>query len=544
MSATIHLYNNFKELQKCPIVGANAMFQEENVLKWYCIVVGPEGSPYSGVPVRFTLEFDNNYPNTPPKAFFDTFFAYSGGAQMRDEKGRIGVCLDIFGNFGMVHTEWKDNVGSGWSPSYTVSTILLTMQCLLSDRDMISLRTEDIKRTLESSRDYRCSVTGHNGASRDQWVPKVFLSNEEINSYKAENGIVTELPAKYDPLVDNYVCYITKETAAAGALLGFGIHVENARIGSLSSPCEYLSKPAFENGTRQSTLKKPFEYWLPILIHSGDWLSTVKPRFLAAVATISKTLSFGNVEHQNVVKVCSSLMNTLVVEIMNARNNVTANDKFINGYFSIYRLLKQFVADEILCKEYIDSQLEAFCQSVSNRNKSKVPNLGELLIFLTVSERFTWKDIKEFFLEESDARNVFWYTVGNHHNPPKFPALLNPTVRGSRPTQVFSATPVSRNLIMYQVEFSKLAASLSLEFLDSNCGLAPTEMRDKLKNIYGSIDSVADWNGYFQWLEMIPVPTDSERCDQLINAVRLSNTQGYTGASAAAAPSKKPPRKY
>jgi hypothetical protein len=274
-----------------------------------------------------------------------------------------------------------------------------------------------------------------------------------------------------------------------------------------------------------------------------DGIGAQKSRILSGVATISKALSFGTVEHQNVVKVCSSLMNTLVVEIMNARNNVTANDKFINGYFSIYRLLKQFVADEILCKEYIDSQLEAFCQSGSNRNKSKVPNLGELLIFLTVSERFTWKDIKEFFLEESDARNVFWYTVGNHHNPPKFPALLNPTVQGTRPAQVFSATPVSRNLIMYQVEFSKLAASLSLEFLDSNCGLAPTEMRDKLKNIYGCIDSVTDWNGYFQWLE-IPVPTDSERCDQLINAVRLSNSHGYTGASAAAAPSKKTPRKY
>lgn len=543
MSAVTNLYNNFKELQKNPIVGANAMFNEDNIFKWYCTVVGSEGSPYEGVPLRFTLEFTNDYPNSPPNAWFDTYFAYYGGAQMRDEKGRIGVCLDIFGNFGKVHTEWKNNVGSGWSPSYTVSTILVTMQALLSDRSLISTRPEDIQRTRTSSLQYICPFTLHDGSDRTKWIPHVFLSQEEVNEYKTSNNIVSEVPS-YNPLTDEYICYISKKSKQNGAILGFGIHVENARIGILSSPCEYLSRESFDAGTRQSTFKKPFEYWLPILVESHDWTS-IKPLFVSAVANISKALSFGNSTHLNVIKVCSSLMNSLVVEIMNAKNNVTANDKFINGYFAVYRLLKQYSSENVECLEYVDSQLMNFTTSLANRNKNKVSNLGELLIFLTISENCNWNTIAKLFVEESDARNVFWYAVGNANNYPKYPELIDPNVTQNRTTKVFSATETSRKLIMYQVEFSKVAKNLTFDVINGNYGLAPPELRDRLKNMYKEIDEVSDWNGYFKWLGL-PELSVSDRCVQLCNAVNVSNLQGYTGAKGQSgkAPNKKQYKKY
>lgn len=537
MSATTHLYNNFKQLQKEPIIGANAMFHESDIMKWYCTVVGSEGSPYDGVPLRFTLEFSNDYPNSPPKAWFDTYFAYYGGAQMKDDKGRIGVCLDIFGNFGQVHTEWKNSVGSGWSPSYTVSTILVTMQALLSDTSLISTRIEDIEKTKSSSFSYKCPITGHNGANRTQWVPHVFLSHDEIDEYKISNGIVKEIQT-WNPLIDEYICYISKKTKQDGAVLGFGIHVENQRIGILSSPCEYLSKESFDSGSRQSTFKKPFEYWLPILIESRDW-TTIKPLFTKTIDSIAKALNFSNTPHLNVIKVCSSIMNSLVVEIMNAKNNVTANDKFINGYFSIYRLLKQYANDHVQCLEYVDSQLMNFTTSISNRNKSKVANLGELLIFLTISNKSNWNTISRFFVEESDARNVFWYAVGNYNNPAKYPDLINPSVNNGRVLKVFNATETSRNLIMYQVEFSKMAKTLTLELIDSNFGLAPIVLRDRLKNIYKEIEAVSDWKGYFKWLDL-PELSEADRLVQLSNAVNLSNIQGYTGANnSGKAPTKK-----
>lgn len=543
MSAVKHLFNNFKELQKEPIVGANAMFHEDDPMKWYCIVMGPEGSLYEGVPIRFVLEFDTNYPNSPPKAFFDTYFAYYGGAQMKDDKGRIGVCLDIFGNFAMVHTEWKNSVGSGWSPSYTVSTILVNVQAMLSDFSHVSSRPEDISRTQESSFNYKCPITGHDGSNRSKWFPQVFITQEEVNAYKLENGIVSQ-PTTYSPLVDEYICYVTKRTKQDGALLGFGIHVENARIGMLSSPCEYLSKEAFDQGSRQSTFKKPFEYWLPVVAEQSDW-TTVKPLFIQTVRDIQKALSFNGSLHINVIKVCASIMNSLVVEIMNSNNNVTANDKFINGYFALYYLLKLYSTDHIECLEYVDAQLYDFTTSVTNRNKSKVPNLGELLIYLTISHRCKWINIGKVFVEESDARNVFWYGVGNYNNRAKYPELMDVNVRTDRTIKVFNATETSRKLIMYQVEFSKVAKALTLEEMNSNFGLAPTDVRTRLKTIYNNINGVTDWNGYFNWLGA-PSITDEVRCTQLINAVNLSNLQGYTGAQQKTNTSsgKKPTKRY
>lgn len=536
MSATTHLFNNFKSLQKEPIVGANAMFHDDDIMKWYCIVVGPEGTPYEGVPIRFVLEFTSDYPNSPPKAFFDTYFAYYGGAQMKDEKGRIGVCLDIFGNFAQVHTEWKNSVGSGWSPSYTVSTILVNVQAMLSDPHHISSRPEDIERTRQSSLQYICPVTGHNGQDRSQWVPRVFLSQSEVEEYKLQNGIQNVVQL-YNPLVDEYICYMSKRTKADGAVLGFGIHVENAKNGMLSSPCEYLSRESYMGGCRQSTFKKPFEYWLPLLIELRDW-PTVKNLFLKTVTDIAKELKLTGSVHLNVIKVCSSLMNSLVVEIMNAANNVTANDKFINGYFAIYRLLKMYSSEHVQCVEYVDSQLRNFTTSVTNRNKSKVPNLGELLIHLTISN-CKWTNIGKVFLEESDARNVFWYAVGNYNNRARYPELFSENEVSGRTQKVFDATETSRKLIMYQVEFSKVAKSLTLEILDSNQGLAPVDVRNRLKNIYSEISMVSDWNGYFKWLGA-PQISDAVRSAQLVNAVTLSNLQGYTGGTGAGkAPTKK-----
>jgi hypothetical protein len=229
---------------------------------------------------------------------------------------------------------------------------------------------------------------------------------------------------------------------------------------------------------------------------------------------------------------------------MNARNNVTANDKFINGYFAIYRLLKQYSSEHIQCLEYVDSQLRDFTTSISNRNKSKVANLGELLIFLTISDSCNWNTISRYFLEESDARNVFWYAVGNYNNPARYPELINPAVNNNRVTKVFSATETSRKLIMYQVEFSRVAKSITLEMMDSNFGLAPVDLKDRLKGMYQEIDAVTDWNGYFRWLGLAELP-EGDRFTQLCNAVNLSNLQGYTGGSGSGkAPAKKPYKKY
>ena len=471
----------------CYCICTIASFLEENIFKWYCIIVGGENTRYAGIPIRFTLEFDKQYPSTPPKAYFETYVAYHNGATMKDKYGRTEVCLNIFGNFSKIHTEWATTEGEGWSPSYTVSTILITMQGLMMS-DMLSTSASDIHQTRTSASSYKCNDTKHDGSSSLTWYPSVFTSTDEINAYQKENDIVKE-KFEYNLLKDHYICYIKKTNVLTDkCILGYGIHVENPRINTLSSPCEYLSYEAFypgcskpsshcPQGIRKSTLNKPIEYWLPVLIHSTDW-DKVKPLFLQCVSIIENGLGLNpTARSENVLKICCSVMNTLVVEVMNGKNNksnhrynsssssstkaATANDKFIDGYFAFYRLLKQYSSDHKDLIAIVNHKISQFISSASGRVKKVVPNLGELLIYLTITETYAWSDMSAAFLEESDARSVFWYCIGNSSNPPSYPELLNTTSINTtsdsdRLKKVFQATSVGRSLTMYQVRFAQI----------------------------------------------------------------------------------------
>lgn len=532
-NAVKQLQKDLAYLEKNPIVGANAQPFDDNLFKWYGIIVGAEGSPFEGVPIRFIMEFPQDYPNSPPKAFFDTYIAYSGGASYYVE-GRLSVCLNIFGNFGHVHTEWK-NQSEGWTPSYSVATILITMQGLMMSfshdektktwhSDMLSTRKEDIERTINEAKKFKCTITNHDGSDAKKWFPQVLLSQEELVE-KMKSMNIDPAEQIYDFMRDFYLCYVTKTSVKDSATLGYGIHVENQKNGALSSPCEYISSEAFKSGTRNSSTNKPFEYWMPILIDSSMW-PNVKPLFMASIQEIGNGINFKRQPHVTIVKVCSSIMNQLVVEVMNNQNNLTANDKFINGYFTLYRLMKQYAKDDPKIVQFVDQELNQFINNPQKRSKKDVANLGELLIYLTISEKFIWNDISKQFQEECDARNFFWYAVGNYNCRPKFPELANPSNLNGRAEKVFDATVISRNLVMFQVQFSRMAKQLTLEIMDSNMGLAPEKIRDDLKGAYKQITNVKSWDEYFTFLEM-PLVNSTDRSKQLIVAVEVSKRNGY-----------------
>ena len=278
--AVLRLQKDLKKLVDCPLVGANARPLEHNIMTWYAIVVGADGTSYAGIPIRFVMEFDKTYPDNAPKAFFETDIRYTGGATFM-VNGRMGVCLNLFGNFGHIHTEWKSIQGSGWTPSYDITAILVSMQGLLMS-DMLSSRPEDITRTIESAKVFKCPVTGHIGSDPLKWYPPV--DSFDIFLSKGMEKSVTFKDIPYDPLRDHYVCFTTHSSIADGAMMGFGIDVIAGRGGGgiVTSTCEYTSKEAYMSGIRRSSTNKAFKYWLPILISSDKW-ALIKEDFIQCI---------------------------------------------------------------------------------------------------------------------------------------------------------------------------------------------------------------------------------------------------------------------
>jgi ubiquitin-protein ligase/uncharacterized membrane protein YgcG len=166
MSATKRLLRDYKQLTKQPIVGASACPTDDMHI-WHANVGVPLtiGGETKIAPMHAVLVFKADYPNSAPNAGFCTDFAYTFGAAYMGKIDRDGphlvskkiVCLNVLGNFADVHDEWADQQGSGWSPAYTVSTLLVSLQAILLELDS-RLSPDEKKSMYSAAMAYQCVV--------------------------------------------------------------------------------------------------------------------------------------------------------------------------------------------------------------------------------------------------------------------------------------------------------------------------------------------------------------------------------------------------
>lgn len=303
--------------------------------------------------------------------------------------------------------------------------------------------------------------------------------------------------------------------------VGYLVYVENPRNGILASSYQPVSNELSSKSSRS-------EYWLPILSRLEHW-PCIKDEFLSAVERICTEIHFYRSEPEAVFKVCASLMNSAVVKIMGNGRNELDSSAFINGFFSIYRILKQYAQDEEKLIELSNRALTDFMSSTEDRVKKAVPNLGEFLMHLTVSTQWTWQQISNVFMAESDTRSVFWYCVGNYTHPAAYPELVNVhQYQSDREAKVFHATTVSRNLVMFQVKFANMTKSLEFTEFCTNFGRVHDILTAKLKKLYDTVVAVKNWDQFYDFLQ-IPRVSLARRNSDLVQAVMRSATQGYHG---------------
>ena len=146
---------DLSSLKKEPVVNAAAAPNNGDLTFWDAVIRVPiTHQNTKHVDLHFNIVFPTDYPQSAPSIGFSCSFPYSLGASyVKDDgplKGKLVLCMDILGNFDHVHTEWKNNVGSGWSPSYNVSSLLLNLQTILSELDG-SLDPEDRNKLVDQT---------------------------------------------------------------------------------------------------------------------------------------------------------------------------------------------------------------------------------------------------------------------------------------------------------------------------------------------------------------------------------------------------------
>eukprot|EP01060_Flectonema_neradi_P027965 TRINITY_DN37617_c0_g1_i1.p1 TRINITY_DN37617_c0_g1~~TRINITY_DN37617_c0_g1_i1.p1 ORF type:complete len:166 (+),score=33.22 TRINITY_DN37617_c0_g1_i1:53-499(+) len=102
----------YSDLQKDPVCNTSVgPVSENDLFLWKATIAGPEGSPYEKGIFLLNIRFPADYPFKPPKVQFTTKIYHP------NINANGGICVDI--------------LKSGWSPSLTISKVLIWISGLL-----------------------------------------------------------------------------------------------------------------------------------------------------------------------------------------------------------------------------------------------------------------------------------------------------------------------------------------------------------------------------------------------------------------------------
>eukprot|EP01100_Stratorugosa_tubuloviscum_P007064 TRINITY_DN297_c1_g1_i2.p1 TRINITY_DN297_c1_g1~~TRINITY_DN297_c1_g1_i2.p1 ORF type:complete len:161 (+),score=58.94 TRINITY_DN297_c1_g1_i2:74-556(+) len=113
--AAIRLMSDLRHINVESPEGISASpVRDDDLFHWNATIVGPDDTPWEGGIFTLRLSFPPNYPDKPPKVQFLTSYMYHPNVFSDGS-----LCLDI--------------IQDKWSPVYSVSSILTSVQSLLTD---------------------------------------------------------------------------------------------------------------------------------------------------------------------------------------------------------------------------------------------------------------------------------------------------------------------------------------------------------------------------------------------------------------------------
>lgn len=122
------LISDVRELKKTPLIehGIHYVHDENDILKGYALMIGPENTPYEGGYYFFKFVFPYNYPHSPPVV---EYLTNDGITRFNPNLYKNGkVCISILNT-------WE---GEPWSGCQTISSTLLSICSVLNETPLVN----------------------------------------------------------------------------------------------------------------------------------------------------------------------------------------------------------------------------------------------------------------------------------------------------------------------------------------------------------------------------------------------------------------------
>ncbi|KAI8054594.1 ubiquitin-conjugating enzyme/RWD-like protein [Syncephalis plumigaleata] len=123
--ALLRLQRELLEYIRAPDDQIFIKYRDDNITKVRALIVGPVNTPYAFGMFEFTMQFPPEYPSVPPLVKILT----TDGGQTRFNPNFYAngkVCLSILGT-------WIGEAGEQWSSAHGISSILLSIQSLMTE---------------------------------------------------------------------------------------------------------------------------------------------------------------------------------------------------------------------------------------------------------------------------------------------------------------------------------------------------------------------------------------------------------------------------
>ena len=121
----IRIVNDIMEFQKNNFENIKIFFDKNNFTEIFALIFGPKNTPYYGGNFFFRINFPDNYPKTPPTVKYLT------------TNGRVRFHPNLYGNGKVCLSIINTWPGPKWKDSMTLTSVLLSIQSLLTERPII-----------------------------------------------------------------------------------------------------------------------------------------------------------------------------------------------------------------------------------------------------------------------------------------------------------------------------------------------------------------------------------------------------------------------
>ena len=114
---------DLKSLYKDPLPGVFVQVNDEDMTKIDALITGPSETPYEGGFFWFKMDIPFDYPNNPPRV-----------ENMTTDFGRVRFNPNLYSNGKVCLSILNTYSGPSWSPAQSISSVLLSIQSLLTPK--------------------------------------------------------------------------------------------------------------------------------------------------------------------------------------------------------------------------------------------------------------------------------------------------------------------------------------------------------------------------------------------------------------------------